>query len=137
MRTYKEFKCQFEFEPYLKHVSNSKIRKTLTRLRISCHRLFIETGRYNIPKIPAEDRLCKFCNLAQVEDETHFISVCPLYKQERENLYKVAAKESKHFLNLSSENKFVWLMCNENKDVCLQLATYVYKCFSQRSDKNN
>ena len=76
LRTYKEFKCPFQYEPYLKHLSNSKLRKSLTQFRISCHRLFIETGRYSIPKIPAEDRLCKFCNLTQVEDEMHFLTVC-------------------------------------------------------------
>ena len=106
-------------------MSNSKLRKSLTRLRISCHRLFIETGRYSIPKIPVEDRLCKFYNLIQVEDEMHFLTVCPLYKQEREILYRIAAKGSKHFPNLSNSNKFIWLLCNENRDLCLQLATYV------------
>ena len=118
-------------------MSNSKLRKSLTRFRISCHRLFIETGRYSIPKIPAEDRLCKFCNLTRVEDEMHFLTVCPLYKQERDILYRVAAKESKHFPNLSNNNKFIWLMCNENRDLCLHLATYVSRCFNLRSDKSS
>ena len=86
------------------------IRKFLTRLRISCHRLLIETGHYSIPKIPAEDRLCKFCNLDQVEYKMHLISISPLYQQNREILYQIASKESKHFPYLSNRNKFTWLI---------------------------
>ena len=98
---------------------------------------FKETGRYSIPKIPAEDRLYKFCNLTRVEDEMHFLTVCPLYKQEREILYRVAAKESKHFPTYSNNNKFIWLMCSENRDLCLHLAPYVSRCFNLRSDKSS
>ena len=67
----------------------------------------------------------------------HFLTVCPLYKQEREILYRVAAKESKHFPNLSYNNKFIRLMCNENRDLCLHLATYGSRCFNLRSDKSS
>ena len=64
----------------------------------------------------------------------HFLSMCPLYKQNREILYRVAAKESKHFPNLSYRNKFIWLVCNESKDICLQLAPYVSR--SESSEKS-
>ena len=120
MRIYKDLKCKVQCEPYLKHVCNPNLRKSLPRLRISCHRFLIEIGRYSIPKIPTEDRLCKFYNLDQVEDEMHLISMCLLYQQNRDILYQVASKESKHFPYLKNRNKFTWLMCNETNDVCLQ-----------------
>ena len=50
----RSYKCRFQFEHYLKHIHIPNLRQSLTRLRISCHRLFIETGRCYIPKIPAE-----------------------------------------------------------------------------------
>ena len=51
----------------------------------------------------------------------------PLYNQNREILYRETSKESKHFTKLSNNNKFNWLMCNENKAVSLQVATFVSK----------
>ena len=42
--------------------------------------LSIETGRYGIPPIPADERLCCFCNHGDVEDEFHFLFKCILYK---------------------------------------------------------
>ena len=36
--------------------------------------LAIETGRYNRPKTPVSDRLCKYCHMDLIKDETHYIS---------------------------------------------------------------
>ena len=132
LRTYREFKCQFQCEPYLEHVVNPKLRQSLTRLRVSCPKLVIETGRYCIPKISAEERLSKCCNFQLVEDEMHLVSVCPFHRQNKEMLYDIAAKECKVFSNLRNRNKFLWLLTNENKDICLQLASFVHKSFMQR-----
>jgi hypothetical protein len=46
------------------------MRSILTRFRISA--LEIETGCYTTPKTPLENRLCKQCNLSEIEDEEHF-----------------------------------------------------------------
>ena len=37
-------------------------------------KLNIERGRYSRPKVPREERICKFCN--EVESESHFILFC-------------------------------------------------------------
>ena len=53
LRCYKQFKNVFEFEKYLlfsTSISNFKLRKVLTKLRISAHNLHIEMGRYKRPK---------------------------------------------------------------------------------------
>ena len=53
--------------------------------------------------------------------------------QNREMLYDIAVKESKGFSNPSNRNKFLWLLTNENKDICLQLASFTAsKSFRQR-----
>ena len=46
------------------------------KLRISNHKLNIETGRYN--KISRCDRICPVCGL-NIEDEIHFLFDCPKY----------------------------------------------------------
>ena len=48
------------------------------KLDQSAHSLAIETGRYNKPFTPAEERYCKYCH-NQVENEKHFPLYCPLY----------------------------------------------------------
>ena len=55
------------------------------------------------------------------------VSVCPFYKRNREIFYDIAVKECKVFSSLSNRNKFLWLLTNENKDICLQLASFVHK----------
>ena len=73
--------CTFQFQPYLDKVVTRKFRVVLSKLRLSSHRLLIESGRWNRPQpIPREQRLCAICN--KLEDEYHLL-LCPLYKNER------------------------------------------------------
>ena len=51
-------------------------RIVITRWRLSCHNLRIETGR-RPPKLPQHLRVCINCN--EVEDENHVIFSCELY----------------------------------------------------------
>ena len=44
LRTFRKFKTQFGYEEYL-NLNNTRHRKTMTRFRISAHRLAIEQGR--------------------------------------------------------------------------------------------
>ena len=49
-------------------------RKDLVRIRISNHKLMIETGRYS--QTPHNDRFCPVCNSGIIEDEFHFLLHC-------------------------------------------------------------
>ena len=74
LRTYKLFKDNFQPEYFLTAVPTVRYRIALTRIRVSCHRLAIETGRYQkATSLPINQRLCTLCN--QVEDEIHLICV--------------------------------------------------------------
>ena len=77
LRTFKRFKHEFKLENYLLHESLEN-RKNLTRLRISSHKLAVETGRYK--NIALNERLCQLCECNAVEDEYHFVMNCPFYK---------------------------------------------------------
>ena len=55
-----------------------RFRTSLSKLRLSSHRLEEETGRWAKPnKIPYEHRKCKICDT--LEDEFHFVFECALY----------------------------------------------------------
>ena len=51
-----------------------KNRIVITRWRLSCHSLRIQTGRYNRPKIPRNERTCSVCLV--LEDEHHALFIC-------------------------------------------------------------
>ena len=53
---------------------NDELRTKITRWRLSCHKLRIETGRYTHPITPRDLRLCKVCNV--IEDESHALFHC-------------------------------------------------------------
>ncbi len=86
LRTYCLFKSNFVIENYLLMERNFTRRQNMSKLRISAHRLNIETGRYVRPPLPPEERLCLCCNTNSVENEMHFVLDCPLYTPERETL---------------------------------------------------
>ena len=66
----KSFKCH----PYLGTINFKTFQTSLSRLRMSSHRLEVETGRWTRPeKTPFENRKCKFCN--NLEDECHFVTL--------------------------------------------------------------
>lgn len=81
LRLLGRIKDSFSKKTYLSAVANFHHRQALTKLRLSCHNLEIERGRYT--GTPAQERYCRYCPSGQVEDEAHFLIQCPLYKIER------------------------------------------------------
>ena len=58
----------------------------LTKIRGGTNRLRIETGRWL--SIPKEERFCEICSSGEVEDETHFMLVCSVYKELRGYMWR-------------------------------------------------
>jgi len=75
LELYKELKINFKYEEYLDKIKDNKQQRALTKLRISNHKLFIETGRYKIPYVDRKDRICQLCS-CDIEDESHFMFKC-------------------------------------------------------------
>jgi len=76
---------QYEYKEYLSRIDNAQLRRSLARFRCANHTLQIELGRQAKPvKVPVQQRYCKLCNLGAVEDEDHFLLVCPAYQSVRE-----------------------------------------------------
>ena len=114
----------------------SKIRYETPRISsISAHKLEIERGRYTIPKTAVENRICKQCNCEAVEDEEHLLIKCNKYSFARNIFFSNI--NNKFFPELSDRNKFIWLLSNEDRDICKNLANFIATCLSIRdlSDK--
>ena len=77
INTYKEI-TNLEYSKILYNsFINDELRKIITRWRLSCHKLRIETGRYTNPITPREERKCKICLV--VENEAHALLHCPAH----------------------------------------------------------
>ena len=88
LRTFRKFKTieNHKCEDYLRQVTNIRHRMTLTKLRLSNHKLAIETGRYIRPYRKPEERICPICK-NDVEDEIHFFNSVPCVSRKKEGIY--------------------------------------------------
>jgi exonuclease III len=86
--SYRRYKSLFQLEDYHYVLKNKRQLISYTRFRCGNHHLAIECGRWS--GIDRMDRICKYCcdklNVFVVEDEEHFICLCPLYAELRCNL---------------------------------------------------
>ena len=85
--TYRSFKTTMEFEEYI-DLLPKKLRFALASLRLSSLKLRIETGRYPQNRIDRVQRKCLNCNLNDLEDEYHFVLICPMFNDLRTTYIK-------------------------------------------------
>ena len=71
----------FGFEEYLDFIKDKKIRISLTQFCVSSHDLSIEVGRYT--NYTRNQRICANCSMNILEGESHFLLVCPKYRDLR------------------------------------------------------
>ena len=76
-----ETKSLLEPETHLTTINSFFLIRELSKFRISHHNLMIEEGRQK--GIPSDVRICKSCDLGCVEDEYHFVIICPAYENLR------------------------------------------------------
>ena len=118
--------AEFRMQPYLEILSVFKFCQSFTRLRVSSHRLQIESGRWVKPnRIPVNERLCSFCDV--LEDEFHFVLECRQY----ENLRKQYIP--KYYCTRPSMCKFIELLNTNNKNIVRKLSVFVFKAFETRN----
>ena len=110
LRFYKTLKSSFTIEPYLSLVENRNQRSWLSRIRISAHRLHIETGRYTTPPTPVSARLCRYCSYDIIDDESHLLT-CPTFSTKINCLFGKISAVNCDFQNLSIEQKIISLLC--------------------------
>lgn len=128
LRTYRQIKQNFHIEPYLTSVDNTIERKTLTQFRLSSHPLNIEAQRGTIDD--PNKRLCQICDLNKTETEMHLLLECPAYSEPRQTFLKSIT--NKHLDSLTCENKYLWIMTNEDKNTCKLLSKFIYSCLGIR-----
>jgi hypothetical protein len=127
-RFYKCLNVNFKLQDYLTLLPEKKYAVTLTKLRISCHKLFCETGSWNRggrSSVLFNQRICKHCKLNEVEDEFHFLCKCTKYSLLRKQYLPFLIERPSMF-------KVINLMCSDNRYLLLTLAKFVYHAMKQR-----
>ena len=84
-----------------------------------------------IENIARAERICKFCNMSMIENEYHFLLVCPLYAELRRKFLKA------YFCHWPNMNKFDNLMMSNSKQIILNVAKFIYYAFEMRKVELN
>ena len=111
LRTYVKFKENYGTESYVKFCMNRTERSLIAQIRSGTLPINIEVGRFR--QIDIENRLCSFCDLGVIEDEIHFVTICPLYDDCRALMYSKISDND--FFQYSNEEKFIFLIENKWK----------------------
>ena len=123
---YSKIFTKFELQDYLSFNIPKELRNKLTKLRLSAHALAIETGRYSKPKIPKNERFCKFC-LNEIENETHFLFQCPHY-----NSLRIKFEIVQNICNITDALLIETLNPNSIKKV-RNLCSFIKEAFEERA----
>jgi hypothetical protein len=115
LRTYMKFKAEYGVEQYvLNQTLTRRERSLFSQLRFGILPLKIETGRYY--RIPSEERFCEICKTV-VEDELHFILICPAYVEYRDIMSKGVIEKCVNYTTLGDQEKLKELMNNHSSKV--------------------
>ena len=140
--TYSTYKCNFHTEPYITLVQNRNQRCDLTRLRVSAHRLGVETLRYKRPPVPRTQRYCVYCPpvpvpgglaVRPVDDECHCLTSCVVGREDRPQLFQSIASSNSKFTELSNVEKFKYLVCPINNQNAKLVSRFLQKQSIERN----
>ena len=115
------YKCivsNIDLQFYLQKNIPAMFQKCITKIRLSSHNLFIETGRYT--GIVRNERKCIIFNLNVLENEFHFVLQCTKYN----DLHKKYIK--KYYWSRSSTFKLVQLLSVENRKELCNLGNFIH-----------
>ena len=104
LRSYVMFKNIFKSESYVKIAHSKMSHSIFAQFRLGILPLEIETGRFR--NIPSENRVCHFCK-KEIEDELHFVCVCPVYSYHRNILFNEIILTYNNFSNLDIKFRFI------------------------------
>ena len=123
LKLYSKIKHALILEKYLV-ICEPLLCKCITNLRISSHKLPVETGRYH--NIPHENRICNLCKY-KVGDEFHCLMECLhpfLSKMRNEYLLKIF-KINPQLKYLPRSTLFVYIMSFQDNNLINLTANYV------------
>ena len=112
---YSHVKSKYAYEPYL---NIDPFHGIITKFRMSNHNLPIERGRYAVPKLPRNERLCTFCK-SHIGDELHVLFKCknPSIGNVNQKYLDLIKNICNQFAKLSDESKLQYILKAIDKDI--------------------
>ena len=107
----------------------------LSKFRSSSHVLEIERGRHTKPKTLLEKRTCSLCGI--LEDEYHFLIICDIYNSEREELFLKITQTGCHFVTLSNNDKFVFMLTVNSCQISTWVGKFIFDAMKKRRLHHN
>jgi hypothetical protein len=121
---YSVIKRKLTRESYL-NLPDPNLRKHITQIRLSCHKLPIETGRYN--NISRQDRLCTLCKY-EVGSEQHCLIECyhPILSTIRNKYLSAIFKINPMLKYLPRDCLFKYILLFTDKSILQLSAKYIH-----------
>ena len=110
----------------LLHKRNSDQR--MLNLDVELHQLTLILWRYELARIPVEDRVYSNCN--EVENESHVLMYCPLYDAIRDQLTLSINDINPSLQDSSVQDQFIQLM--SNPIYCRVVSKAIYYILNKR-----
>ena len=89
-------------------------------------------GRHCKPVKPVSERLCKYCDSGDIDDEAHFLLKCRAHELLRHDLIICAKECVEEFDTLTNIERLTEIMKSSNRTLIESTANFVYKAFSER-----
>ncbi len=107
-------------------INNLKHRQAVTKVRISSHKLPVESGRYN--NIPFDQRICKHRNLNVVGNEQHYLMQCsyPIFNKIRYSFLEKLHQVNSSFLVFNNQDLFLYIISMKDKTIMKLVAKYCF-----------
>ena len=128
LRTYSLIKKEAGREPYLLSVKNVEDRISMTKFRLSNHKLMIEKGRHL--NMALNERKCPFC--PAVEDETHFLLTCNTFSILRNDLLDNVEEKLRDEPLVRTDAQVMIRYLLGNTEIAPMIAKYLTKTFKLR-----
>ena len=123
---YRHLNINNDLKMYLTSISNENHRIALSKLRVSSHRLIVESGRWHKPiSIPYNERKCTNCQ--KIDDEYHFILECSLLTDLRKRYIN-----KKYWLR-PNMHKFIALMNTQDALTLRKVASFTFFGFKVKN----
>lgn len=107
-------------------------KKVLANFRCSSHSLMIEKGCHQ--NIERQYRVCQLClkrNVYVVEDEFHFLYVCPFCNEIRQIYFKPQWNKT------ATINSFYSVMSKKDKESLFAISRFLLSAFAYRNELFN
>ena len=122
--SYRLFKTNLVCEQYILLLDKHVYISVLAKFRCSGHKLLVEQGRH--ANLSRDLRICKLCDLNEVEDERHFLLKCPFFSDLR-TLYGISVKHHHTLATMFSK-----LMTSVNVNVLRNVCRFLLSAQKRR-----